>query len=368
MIRMNRESTPEHSPRAWIDVDLGALLRNARSVAEVSRRPLIAMVKADAYGLGAIPVARALETVDPLAFGVAAMAEGSELRQAGIERPVIVFTPTLPADLREMARLDLVPTLSDADGIEAWRALGGGPWHLAIDTGMNRAGARWDEVESLADALRALPPEGVFTHFHSAELDNGSQEEQEARFRVALSRLPRRPRIVHAENSAGLLRRSPSEWDAVRPGVFLYGVGGGTGARIRPEQVASLHVRVVEVRTVKAGETVSYDATWRAARESRIATLACGYADGFRRDLGNRGTALLRGREVPVIGIVTMDMTMVDVTDVPCAPGDVATLLGTDGSKTMTAEQVAAKANLSPYELLTGLRQRLPRHYIGAPS
>jgi alanine racemase len=365
---MNRESTPERSPRAWIDVDLGALLRNARSASAQARRPLIAMVKADAYGLGAIPVARALETLDPLAFGVASMAEGRELRAAGTRRPVIVFTPTLPADLPEMARDGLTPTIGDAAGIRAWRALGGGPWHLAIDTGMNRAGARWDEVAALGDALRELPPEGVFTHFHSAELDDGSQEEQEARFRVALSGLPARPRLVHAENTAALLRRSPSEWDCVRPGVFLYGVGGGDAVAVRPEQVASLHVRIVEVRRVRVGESVSYDATWRAPVDRRVATLACGYADGYRRDLGNRGVALVRGTEVPVVGIVTMDMTMVDVTGVDCAPGDVATLLGSDGTKTLTAEHVAARANLSPYELLTGLRQRLPRQYRGGPS
>lgn len=335
---------------------------------EQSGRRLIAMVKGDAYGLGAVPVARALESVDPLAYGVAAMAEGRELRAAGIERPIIVFTPTLPEDLGEMAAHRLTPTLSEVDGIAAWQALGGAPWHLAIDTGMNRAGARWDDLDALVDALRACPPEGVFTHFHSAELGDGSLEEQEARFRVALARLPARPSLVHAENSAALLRHSPSEWDCVRPGVFLYGVTAGPLSQRASECVASLHARVVELRRVKAGETVSYDATWRAARDSLVATLACGYADGYRRDLGNAGLALVGGRIVPVIGIVTMDMTMVDVTDVPCAAGDVATLLGSDGTNELSVEAVAAKADLSPYELLTGLRQRLPRRYLGGPS
>jgi alanine racemase len=366
MIRMNRESTPEPSPRAWIAVDLGALLRNARSVAEQSRCRLIPMVKADAYGLGAIAVAKALDVLDPFAFGVAAIAEGRELRMAGVARPIIVFTPTLPADLGEMARATLTPTLGDAAGIRAWKGVGGGAWHLAIDTGMHRAGARWDEVDALADVMREFPPEGVFTHFHSAELDDGSLEQQEARFLEALGRLVVRPRVVHAENSAAIMRRSPSAWDCVRPGVFLYGVGAGTGAIRQPESVASLHARIVELRTVKAGETVSYGATWKARRDSMVATLACGYADGYRRSLGNRGRALIGGHEATVAGVVTMDMTMVDVTGIRCATGDVATLLGTDGSKTLTPESVAARADLSPYELLTGLRQRLPRVYTGS--
>src|SRR5690606_3925820 len=203
------------------------------------------------------------------------------------------FTPTLPADLSEMAAHRLTPTLSERDGIVAWKAHGGGAWHLAIDTGMNRAGVRWDEVAALAEVLRECPPEGVFTHFHSAELDNGSFEEQEGRFREALAHLPSRPRYVHAENSAAVLRRAPSPWDCVRPGVFLYGVGAGPLAQRPSACVASLHAKIVELRRVKAGETVSYDATWRAARDSRVATLACGYADGYRRDLGNAGLALV---------------------------------------------------------------------------
>jgi alanine racemase len=203
----------------------------------------------------------------------------------------------------------------------------------------------------------------VFTHFHSAELVDGSLEEQEARFAASLARLPMRPPVVHAENSAAIMRRSPSRWDAVRPGVFLYGVSAGEHAARAPECVASMHVRIVELRRVKAGESVSYDATWRATRESTIATLACGYADGYRRSLGNRGVAMVAGREVPVVGNVTMDMTMLDVTGVPCAAGDRATLLGGDGSKQMTPDAVASRAGLSPYELMTGLRQRLPRRY-----
>jgi alanine racemase len=365
---MPTQSTLGAKPRAWVEVDLGALVRNARALEKQSRSRLIPMVKADAYGLGAIPVAQALEALDPFAFGVSSIAEGEELRRAGVKRPVMVFTPMLPPDLERLRAADLTPTLAAADGIARWAALGGGAWHLAIETGMNRAGIAWTAVGSLTDALKSCPPAGAFTHFHSAELDDGTLEAQEARFERALEALPMRPAILHTENSAAIVRRASSPWDCVRPGVFLYGVGSGPSAAIQPEPVAHLRARVLEVRDVPPGETVSYDATWKAQGPRRVATVACGYADGYRRALGNVGRALIGDAAVPVAGTVTMDMTMLDVTQVHCEIGDVVTLIGRSGSRLLSAEDVAAMAHLSPYELLTGLRQRLPREYIGAPA
>jgi alanine racemase len=146
--------------------------------------------------------------------------------------------------------------------------------------------------------------------------------------------------------------------------VFLYGVGSGAGVEVEP--VAALRARVVDLRVVPRGETVSYSGSYRATRDRRVATLAVGYADGYRRSLGNRGTVLVGGRLAPVVGHVTMDMTMVDVTDVPCDLGDVATLLGRDGDRCLTAAEVAAAGGLSPYELLTGLRARPPRRHVGS--
>jgi alanine racemase len=363
---MLKESSLEAKPRAWVEVDLGALVRNARALERRARNRLLPMIKADAYGLGALPVARALEALDPVGYGVSSIAEGSELRRGGITRPILIFTPTLEADLERLLAAGLTPTLASPEGITAWRALGGGDWHLAIDTGMHRAGVPWNAVGSLMDALRAAPPVGAFTHFHSAELDNGTLEAQEGRFRAALDALPARPRILHTENSAAIVRRSPSPWDWVRPGVFLYGVGSGPRAAIQPETVAHLHAQLIEVRDVAAGEGVSYDATWTAQAARRVATVSVGYADGYRRQLGNVGRAIVGGSVVPVVGVVTMDMLMVDVTGIECAIGDRVTLLGRSGTHVISAESAAEAADLSPYELLTGLRQRLVRTYVGA--
>jgi alanine racemase len=350
--------------RAWVEVDLGALLRNGIAIAGHAGVPILPMVKADAYGLGAVPAARALERADPWGFGVATIPEGQELRDAGITRPILVFTPLLAGDFDAALQADLTPTLGDRRSIQEWGRTGK-PWHLAIDTGMNRAGIQWTEVASLRDLLLDAPPQGAFTHFHSAQRVDGTRELQESRFNEAVASLPERPMMLHAENSGALEHGEFSPWSVARPGIFLYGVGSGNNARITPEPVVSLRARVVDIRVVADGESVSYDATYHAVGQRRIATLALGYADGYRRALSNRGTVLLRGQRAPIAGVVTMDMTMVDVTDVPCEIGDIGTLIGRDGDDAIDVVEVAATGDLSPYEVLTGLRSRLPRRYVG---
>jgi alanine racemase len=198
-------------------------------------------------------------------------------------------------------------------------------------------------------------------------------DEQLRRFEHAVSLLPGRPKYLHAENSPALERRAPSRWDLARPGVALYGVGRGltmrdpdTGTDITMPwlPVASLHGRIVEIRDVTDGETVSYGATWRAEGSRRIATVSAGYADGIRRSLSNNGVALVNGRRAPIAGIVTMDMTMLDVTGIACEVGEVATFLGRQGKEHLPIEEVARAGNLSPYELLVGLGLRAPRVYV----
>lgn len=351
--------------RAWVEIDLGAILRNATALAIRSGVPLLPMVKADAYGLGALKVVRALESLNPWGFGVATVEEGVELRTAGVEKPIIVFTPLLADEIDAAQTARLTPLLSREKEITRWGTL---PWHLGIDTGMGRAGARWDDVARLKSLMQTHLPEGACTHFHSAELDDGSMQVQEERFEQALSTLGRRPTVLHVENGAAAARREHSRWTFIRPGVYLYGVGSGPTAAVEPEPVVSIRARVVDLRRVLPGESVSYDATFRVDQPRTVATLPIGYADGVRRALSNRGSAIVRGKRVPIAGIVTMDMIMLDVTDVPCEIGDVATLAGVDGLEEITIVEMAAAGELSPYEVLTGLRQRLPRIYLEAPQ
>ena len=228
----------------------------------------------------------------------------------------------------------------------------------------------WHLVAGHRALIERAAPEGVFTHFHSAELDDASRDVQERRFAEALAAMPFRPALVHAENGPAVERRAPSPWSLCRPGIFLYGVPGFVGGPLQPEPVASVRARIVELRTVADGETVSYDATWRAQGARRIATVPVGYADGYRRGLSNRGVALLRGQRVSVAGRVTMDMTMLDVTETEAELGDLVTLLGADGGDVIPVQELATLSDISAYEILTGLRQRLPRRYVesGAPE
>jgi len=352
--------------RAWMEVDLGAIVRNARAAQQRAGVRLIPMIKADAYGLGAEAVASALEAVDPYAFGIATVEEGRSLRAAVITRPLIVFSPLLFDEYPSAHELQLTPTLGTASEIAHW-CVEGGSWQLSIDTGMSRAGVPWREASALFDTLKKHPPSGAFTHFHSAELNDGSMAEQEERFRTALASLPVRPPLLHTDASAAIERHGKSEWDAIRPGMFLYGVYSGYGSQLRPEPAIHVRARVAEIRWIEPGDSVSYDATWRASSRRRIATIPMGYADGYPRILGNLGSALTRTGTVPVVGLVTMDMIMLDVTDADCNVGDEVTLIGTsENGSQMPVEELARLAEMSAYEILTGLRARLNRHYSGA--
>lgn len=359
---MNTQSIAAETTRAWIDIDLGALLRNGRNLARHAGVPLLPMVKADGYGLGAVAVARTLEALDPPGYGVSIVSEGLELRAAGISRPVLTFTPLYGPDLEAARQAKLVPALGHPEAIRWWIDAGGGDWHLSIDTGMSSAGVRWDEIGVVADLVRRQPPAGAFTHFHSADCDLASLDLQERRFVDAVAALPVRPALLHTQNSAAAVRRAPSRWSFVRPGAFLYGLAAAK--ELRPEPVASVRARILEIRDLLPGEGVSYGATWRSAGPARIATLGIGYADGYRWSLGNAGTVLVNGMRASVRGAVRMGMTMIDITSIPCERGDVVTLIGTDGSNVISLEEVGAASGISPYEILTGLRQRMTRCYL----
>lgn len=349
---------------AWLEVDLAAIRRNAAAIASYAGVPLLPMIKADAYGLGAIRVARSLEPLEPWGYGVATVVEGAELRHEGIDRPIVVFTPTLVEELDAMRVAGLTPALASVDAVKKWKMYGL-PYHLSVDTGMSRAGVSWREVGGLAEALSEYPPEGAFTHFHSAQMDDDSMAAQEGRFDEAVGLLPERPGLLHTEASAAVVRNGGSRWNMVRPGIFLYGVSTVADAGIEPEPVVHMRGRVVETRWLEPGDTVSYDATFAASSRTRIATIPIGYADGYPRSLGNAGEVILRGQRVRVVGRVTMDMIMIDATETACEVGDTATLIGRadESGDVITVADVAARAAMSPYELLTGFRGRIARIY-----
>jgi alanine racemase len=322
------------------------------------------VVKANAYGVGAVAVSQALEALDPWGYGVATVEEGAELRAAGITRPVVVFMPVPPALFDEFDRFRLTPVLGDADGITRWTARGERAFHLEIDTGMGRSGVRWDEIERVRDAANTPYLEGCYTQFHSAERLDGSLERQTERFLEAVGKLARRPALLHVANSAAALRDRRYAFDLVRPGVFLYGGSPGPGLP-QPLPVVRLCARVLAVRRVAAGESVSYGALWTAQAATRVATLGIGYADGVRRAVGrSEGSAvLLGGARCPFVGAVTMDLTMVEIGDRPVTVGDVATLIGEADGGRISLDEYASWADALQREVLTALGPRLPRVY-----
>lgn len=358
-------SNPTPANRTWALVDLAAVLANARTVAAASGVRLLPMVKADAYGLGAPAVARCLEALDPWGFGVATLEEGEQLRTMGIERPILVFTPLQPAWIDRLLAFRLRPVIGDLEALRAWCAQAdGAPYHIEIDTGMSRAGFRWTDQAAIAELpgiYGEAAPEGVFTHFHSADDDPASLEQQWDRFTRVVAGFPVRPDLVHAANSAAALRDTRFAGDMVRPGIFLY--GGEAGGRY-PRPAVQFQARVVAVRRVEQGEPVSYGATWIAPEACTVASLAIGYADGMPRTLSApQGRVELNQHLVPVAGRVTMDMTMVAVPpEVPVAVGDVATIFG----GRISLDQQAAAAGTISYELLTGMSRRVPRRYQAA--
>ncbi|HXF94765.1 MAG TPA: alanine racemase [Gemmatimonadales bacterium] len=350
--------------RAWVEVDLAAILANARTIARVAGVRLLPVVKANAYGLGAVAVSGALEALEPWGYGVATVDEGIELRLAGTQRRILVFLPARAELLDAYAEHRLTPVLEDETTVRAWVARRAGPFHLEVDTGMSRTGVRWDRIAAVAPVLDTPALEGVFTQFHSADRSPGTMAEQMERFGIAVAGLPRQPPVRHVANSAAALHGRRFALDLVRPGLFLY--GGRPGAHgPAPAPVVSLRARVVSVRRVARGETVSYGASWTAPGDTTVATLAIGYADGLRRTLGQSGRAhaLIRERPCPIVGHVTMDLTMVDAGGGPVEVGDSATLLGADGGCRITLEDIAAWSGTIPYEILTGLGPRLPRVY-----
>jgi len=361
--------------RAWIRVRADALRSNlARIRAEIGPETwIIPMVKADGYGLGASGVVRTLSTEGVWGWGVATVAEGVELRSLGVSEPVIVLPPVPERSLAEALTAGLDLTVSSLEFLELLVAAGrrGGAVpriHVDVDTGMGRTGFDWRTAGSwLTEVTAAAETDvewvGLFTHLHSADEGVGSVREQWSRFEATLALLPE-PRpglLVHVLNSPGAFRAPEHALAAVRPGIFLYGGEVGVG-QPGPEPVVSVHARVVHVRDAPEGTTLGYGTTYQAGRSERWATLSIGYGDGFPRALGNKGSALLRGARVPIIGRISMDMTVVDISDVPGVRlGDVATLVGTDGREAITVDEVAELAGTISYEVLVGFTKRLPR-------
>ena len=363
-----------------VEVDLAAICDNAAWVRE-SAGPVHAVVKADAYGHGAVPVARALEESGHVAgLAVSLVEEAAELRDAGIALPILVMGPALGGAHADIIGLELTPLVSDPADLAAFAALGrrrGTPVtvHLKIDTGMSRLGLHPDDVPGLADRAGrggGVTVAGLASHLACADIDDPADRGcmtyvQLRRLRevVGTARAAGIPAgVVHTANSAGALRFPEARLDLVRPGLALYGNGAPAAARDLG-QAMRLVSQVAQIRDVPAGATVSYNALWRAERPTRVAVLPIGYADGYPRELSSSAEVLIRGARCPVVGAISMDIAIVDVTGMGDAVGvgDEAVLLGAQGGERITAAEFGERARLTEYEVTCGISKRVPRIY-----
>ena len=360
-------------------VDLGAIARNYRVLGDRvgDGRTVIPVLKADAYGHGAGPVARRLESEGALRFAVAVAEEGIALRRAGVGGEILLLNFSDSRDVGLHRAYRLSPALYDLAQARAFADATAGfaapvPVQVKLDTGMGRIGFRAEELPALADVLRAargLRVAGTFSNLASAE-DPGSPRtaEQVERLRAGVDALAAAgiaPGVVHLANSGGVLLHPGSWLDAVRPGLALYGVSpaGDAGSDVALEPAMGLETRVMAVREIPAGVALGYGGRFVTPRPSAIAVLPIGYHDGFRRSFSGRVRVLLRGKEAPVVGAVSMDLTLVDATGLHARSGERVICLGSDGALRVTAWDLARAADTLPYEILCGIGPRVRRVY-----
>jgi len=364
----------------WAEIDLDALAHNLAAVRRrVGTRPVLAVVKADAYGHGAVGVARALVDEGVERLGVAIPEEGVELRRAGVRAPILVLGGFAPSQAELVLQHDLVPALYRPDQVEALsraaaRRGGVAAAHLKVDTGMGRLGVPAPEVPAFAALLGGaggrVRVTGAFSHLAVADdpADPFTRRQIDL-FQEAVAGLRARglaPDEIHLANSAAIMDHPPAWLTLVRPGLVLYGYPPSakvTPLPVRP--VLSLRTRIIYIKEIPPGATLGYGRTFVARHPMRVASLALGYDDGLPRLASNRGFVLVRGRRAPIVGRVSMDLTTVDVTGVPgAALGDEATVIGASGAESLGADRVASWAETIPWEILCGVGSRVPRVYV----
>jgi alanine racemase len=384
----------------WAEVSLTALRSNLDAIRDYVNPPsekrqtprmVLSIVKGNGYGHGGPEVAKALEKFGADWFGVASAGEGMELRKAGVRKPVLVLGGFWPGEEKNLIHHNLTPAIHRCEQLALFDAAAAKAHkkqvsiHLKFDTGMNRLGIAPGEADCFARLLakcKRLELTGTFTHLAASEVFTDTPTgretpEQLERLFGAIDRLRAlgvSPGIVHIANSAAIAARPESWADMVRPGAILYGYHPGFDpidlrtkyeAKLALRPVMSLRARLLNVRSVAAGSGVGYNASWVAKRPSLVAVLAAGYADGIHRSLGNRGCVYIRGHKAPIIGIVSMDVSMLDVTDIPGVQiGDIATVYGTDGDNVYPANVVARSIGTVTSDLISGVSRRVPRFYL----
>lgn len=362
-----------------VEVNLGIIAQNYDAIrARVGAADVMPVVKANAYGHGIVEVARHLQKHGAQSFGVALLEEAIALRQGGVTRPVLVFGGVATRQIPQFIAHDLMMTASSIDKLRqideaAAAAKTTVRVHLKIDTGMERIGVHWYSAEGLLEAslgFKHVTVAGIYSHFANSDAEDlRDARRQLERFLETLEFYAKRglkPPQRHIANSGGILQLPESHLDLVRPGIMLYGVYPSPEAKRTVEVKAALSWKseVVFFKVVQPGNAVSYGSTWKSDHPVRVVTVPVGYGDGYFRALSSRGQVLIRGERHPIVGRVCMDQFMVNLEWGTAYNGDVVTIIGSDGDKSITAQDVAEWAGTIPYEVLTNLHARVPRVYV----
>ncbi len=373
----------DHYDRVQARVDLNAIRHNLKQVRSKIHKEtgLMVIIKADAYGHGAVPIAKALDEEWIDAFGVAIIEEAVELRTAGITKPILILGYTAKEQYHLVVAYDVTQTvfqyeMAEALSREAVRQGKTAKLHIKLDTGMSRIGYP-DTAESVEEIkrislLEGIQLEGLFTHFARAdETDRSSTNQQLQRFLSFSDKLEKEGihiPVKHASNSAGLIDHRSAEFNMVRCGIATYGIYPSEEVsrnEVKLIPAMELITRVIYVKEVEAGVGISYGATFVTGRKTKVATIPVGYGDGYSRNLSNTGKVIIRGQYAPIIGRVCMDQFMVDVTDIDgVKQGDRVTLLGRDGASCISVEELSAWSHSFPYELVCNVGKRIPRVYV----
>lgn len=367
----------------WAEVDLSAIRHNLAVVREIvgPQRLIMAVVKADAYGHGALPVAREVMKAGADWLGVALVEEAIELREGGIEAPILVLGPVFPSQAQAVVERDIsvclfTEELASALNGAASKGATKAKVHVKVDTGMNRLGIPSHKSLEFLSLLKKYPKveiEGIYSHLATADTPESEfcflQMERFFQVERMLKEEKTKSGIRHLANSAAIFGLEAARLDMVRVGIALYGCTSGPRREIKPPLIPALSwkTKVAHLRDVEAGDSISYGCTFVASKRSRIAVIPVGYGDGLPHGLSNKGEVLVRGRRAPIVGRVCMDMTMVDVTHIEGVEiEDEVVIIGAQGSERITAEEVAEKLGTISYEVLCGIGKRVPRVHVNS--
>ena len=359
-------------------IDLEAILHNIEAVKAKAGAPVMAIIKADAYGHGAVQLARHLDDCCAF-FGVSSILEALELRQAGIQKPVLILGYTPVSSFPEAVRLNIRPAIFHYEDALALSQAAGelgmtAKFHFAVDTGMSRIGFQVtrEDADTCAKIARLpnLEAEGLFSHFATADCADLTRAKRQAERFACFDRMLKDRGVViplrHLDNSAGLMNFG-CEYEMVRSGIVTYGMYPSD--EVDPQMLdlrpaLRWETRIVHINLLEPGREIGYGGTYTTPRMTRVATLPVGYADGYRRNLSGRFYVLIRGKKAPILGRICMDQMMVDITDIPDARlGDVVVLVGRDGEEQITVERIAAQGDSFNYEFVCGISRRVPRVY-----